>query len=320
MEIRRVLLVGLGKAAWNYSDGLQVEDNERFQRHTDSILSLQSLQLIGGVDVQESVANAWGNRYSKSSYTELPELDFQEKDIVVISTDIKNLSKCLVEVALKFPKSTVLVEKPVAISESDLLLLNSIGEDRRRLIFVNFPRIFQPETNLLKFEIGKLIQENNIKSLNISAEYSKGFLNTGSHLIVLLRYLFDREMCITPIGEVTGTGITEGFDFRIESKDLFVRGIVKYNPSIEVSTFSISTSLKTHHLKYSDGGREVTITNSRTHEEYHLKSTREQYQLEVYKRLSEYSYLSLISSVGLGSLLPTLVKMIDSLENARRYS
>jgi hypothetical protein len=273
--------------------------------------------LVGGVDVQESVAQAWGSRFNKPHFTQLPDFDFQVSDIIVISADIKNLSKSLIEVVSKYPKPIILIEKPVVSSMSDLSLVKSLSNKDINRIFANFPRSYQPETELFKFEIEKLVQESGSKNLRISAEYSKGFLNTGVHLVVLLNFLFSREMNMTPTGKVFGVDITEGFDFKFQSEDSFIEGLATYNSNFAESTFSFKVQVGEHALYYNAGGREVTIVNTVTNTEFQIESTRDVYQLEVYRCLANMKDLDSVGSVRLNELIPTLENMLLTLETAR---
>jgi predicted dehydrogenase len=317
MNVRKILLVGLGKASWGFRDGFEDLNTKSFQTHTPSILELESLRIVGGVDIQDHVAQAWGRRFNKPHFTQLPDFDFQVSDIIVISTNIVSLCKSLIEVVYKYPNPIILIEKPVVSSHSDLTLVKSLCDKDIRRILVNFPRIYQPETHLLKVEIEKLVQESGAKNLRISAEYSKGFLNTGAHLVVLLNYLFSREVNMTPIGKVFGDGITEGFDFTLHSEDSFIEGLATYNSNFAESTFSFKVQVGEHTLYYNGGGTEVTIVNSATSTELRFESTRDVYQLEVYRYLANMKDLNSISGVRLNELIPTLGNMLLTLETAR---
>jgi hypothetical protein len=317
MNARKILLVGLGKASWGFHDGFEDFSTKLFQTHTHSILEIDSLCLVGGVDVQENVAQAWGSRFNKPHFTQLPDFDFQVSDIIVISADIENLSKSLIEVVYKYPNPTILIEKPVVSSISDLGLVKSLSDNDVNRILVNFPRNYQPETESLKVEIEKLIHESDNHYLQISAEYSKGFLNTGSHFLGLLNYLFGREIRLRPVGKVLGMGITEGFNFEFHSEDLFIRGMTTYKSEIAESTFSFKAEIGKYRLCYNGGGSEVSITNTVSKTEHKFESTRNSYQLEVYKYLTHHSDSCLTGSVRLKELFPTLENMLLSLEVAR---
>ena len=317
MISRRILLVGLGKASWGFHDGFEDFSASLFQTHTHSILELETFCLIGGVDVHEEISKAWGNRFLRPQYNQLPNLDFNSRDIVVISTDIKNLSKSLIEVVYKYPNPLILIEKPVVNSTSDLSLVKSLSNKEIDRILVNFPRNYQPETELLKIEIDKLVQEFGSTFLHISAEYSKGFLNTGSHLVVLLKYLFAREVKLTPAGKVFGEGIAEGFDFAIHTEDSFIEGLATYNPEIAESTFSFKVQIGEYFLYYNGGGADISIINTATNAEQKFESTRDTYQLEVYRYLGHDYDPDLVGGVRLKDLFPTLENMLFSLMVAR---
>ena len=176
-----VLLLGLGNASWLYAER---NPNHRFKTHTHSIISLPGLQLVAGCELNKELASAWSSKFELPAFSDLSQVGL-DIDLVVVAVNQANLLDLTREALERWPEAKILVEKPFVVTESQLELVENFNTNDLQRVWVNFPRNFQPETDLLKRIISEHLQLGVDENLNWKGKYSGGFLNTSSHFISL---------------------------------------------------------------------------------------------------------------------------------------
>lgn len=267
-----VLLLGLGNASWLYAER---NPNHRFKTHTHSIISLPGLQLVAGCELNQKLASEWSSKFGLPAYSELSQVDL-EIDLVVVAVSHANLLDQTREALVRWPDAKILVEKPFVVTESQLDLVEKFNTNDLQRIWVNFPRNFQPETELLRKIISGHLQLGVDEKLNWNGNYSGGFLNTSSHFISLVNYLFgEYHLELLPGVEEFGMAYTITGP-SVKGSMLEVAG--------PISTGSVAIFGTGFKVDYIDGGEEISVT-TKEQGEFGIQSTRSTYQLEVYRRL-----------------------------------
>ena len=268
----KVLLVGLGKASWLYAE----EDFSKWPiTHTHALNYINGVYLAGGCDTNFEIAIAWGNRFCLPVYESIDEIELQV-DLVVIAVNHENLLSCLLKSLKKWPLAKILIEKPLVTKVEDIKILTDLNCQEKDRVWINFPRLFQTETHKIKEILKRYQQNNNFDSLRVTGSYTGGYLNTASHLISLLDFLFG-ELKFTQITSHNTPDIS--FDFRNGSVSGRIHGKEK-----GTSTFDLDIVGSGLCITYKNGGSKI-IVNDFKEGIYELPASRSDYQVEVYKSL-----------------------------------
>ncbi len=151
------------------------------------------------------------------------------------------------------------------------------------------------------------LAEGKDQRLKWNGSYSGGFLNTSSHFISLINYLFGKYR-LRLISENANSAMQYSIaGTLVEGSMLEVDRIV--------STGSMVISGTGFNIQYLDGGQEILVKSS-IHGEFKISTTRSQYQLEVYRKLLEIWAASESNFGTLSSEMYNLRQMIY-LQNSR---
>ena len=293
-----ILIIGLGKAAWAYA---QSDIAKGGITHSYSIRKFCPLAIMVGVDPSQIARETWSREFDSVSYPSIESLEnFDRFDLIVICTPTALLCHILLSVINKNNRATILVEKPLITTPSQYTQLSELPSDSKSRIYVNLPRLFQPETKVLK----DLVFKNfSFQPLHIDCTFSGGFYNTGSHFFSLLRYLFD---------EVNfELNLKDSKPYINIKSDLQSRYLVEGTLNFEelgLSTGNFRLTSKGSELNYLDGGN--IISGRIGGEPFELNSTRSIYQEQVYIELLNGVNLNLHPS-RLDFILPLLKSMVE---------
>ena len=293
-----ILIIGLGKAAWAYA---QSDIAKGGITHSYSIRKVRPLAKMVGVDPSQIAREAWSGEFDSVSYPSIESVEnFDCFDLIVISTPTELLCEFLLSVIRKNNRATILVEKPLVTSLFQLTQLSELPSDSKSRIYVNLPRLFQPETKVLKEMI---FQNFSFQPLQLDCHFSGGFYNTGSHFLTLLRYLLE--------GINFELSLKESKRYISIKSDLQSRYLVVGTLNFEeigLSTGNFTLTSKGSELNYLDGGN--VVTGRISGEPFELNSTRSNYQEQVYIELLNGMNLNLHPS-RLDFILPSLKNMVE---------
>ncbi len=293
-----ILIIGLGKAAWAYA---QSDIEKGGITHSYSIKKVRPLAVMVGVDPSQIARESWSGEFDSVSYPSVESLEnFDRFDLIVICTPGKLLCDFLLSSISKNNRANILVEKPLINTPFQFTQLSELPSESQSRIFVNLPRLFQPETKVLK----DIISQNfSLQPLQLDCTFSGGFFNTGSHFLSLLRYLLDGIDF-----ELNLKGSKPYIDIKsnVLSRYLVV-GTLNFEES-GPSTGNFRLTSKDSELNYLDGGN--VITGHIGGELLKLNSTRSNYQEQVYKDLLNDVNLNLHPS-RLDFVLPSLKNMVE---------
>ena len=231
--------------------------------------------MVAGCELNKELASAWSSKFGLPAFSDLSQVGL-DIDLVVVAVDHANLLALTREALERWPNAKILVEKPFVVTESQLDLVENFDTNDLQRIWVNFPRNYQPETELLKRIISEHLQLGLDETLDWNGKYSGGFLNTSSHFISLINYLFGEYQLELMPG-------AEEFSMAYTIKGPSVKGLM-LEVEDPISTGSVVISGTGFKVDYIDGGEEILVTTKK-HGEFGMQSTRSSYQLEVYRRL-----------------------------------
>lgn len=269
-----VVLIGLGKASWLYAEE---NSNLKFITHTHSLVENSNFRIIAGCDKNQKLSKSWEMKFGIKAYDNVLALP-RHADLVVIAVDHANLCGTLLEALIKWPSSKFLIEKPLVSNTEDLVALESLTPAQIEQVYINFPRLFQPETHQLKSILDNYINNREGEVLKVSGFYSGGFLNTASHFLSLQKFLFgDIQITLNP------ENLSRGVSYTLESKN-FSGSMIGIEQGASTGSFTVTgNGLK---ISYLEGGSKIYVGGG-NNEPFEIDSTRDFYQLQVYSSLAQ---------------------------------
>jgi hypothetical protein len=150
---------------------------------------------------------------------------------------------------------------------------------------------------------------------SINGYYSKGYLNTATHLYSMLNFWFSYlEIDKGDIQQINnydyGVNI-KLYDKRYKSKYI---GNLRYENS-QISTFDLRIKTQNFEISYMDGGDKVTIKEEG--KSLNLVSSRKDYQKCIYSFIEDLGWNKALKISGCAIYLPQIKSMIDLLPNWR---
>lgn len=170
----------MGAEEWNYSKDVQPET------HAACYSKNSKVDLAALVDTNPEKLKQAGKYFSGVRLFDSAEDMFLKikPDIVSIATNSDSHAS-LVKLAAKYKTPAILCEKPIAESIKQAEEMIKICKQNNSLLFINHQRRFDPllqqwQIKIKKGLIGKVAQVN--------CYYYNGLLNSGTHVIDLLRF------------------------------------------------------------------------------------------------------------------------------------
>ena len=180
----KCLVVGLGKIGLRYDFDM---DNTNFVlTHCAAIKEHDSFALIGGVDPSSACRADFAKKFKAPAFSNIDDaLDSLNPTIGVICNPTVDHYSVLVKLVESPDLKLILCEKPLSYNLNEAKEMVQICEKRGVLLYVNYMRRADPNVIEIKRRIdcGEILGP-----IKISAWYSKGILNNGSHLINLASY------------------------------------------------------------------------------------------------------------------------------------
>jgi predicted dehydrogenase len=181
--IHRAVIIGAGRIACGYD----APQSRHVLTHAHALVKHPRFLLSGITDIDsirgKKEARKWKTEFFHDTDTMLLKV---EPDVVIIATPPDTHANLLQKIAAKKPK-LIICEKPVISSKAEGEVLRQYFSQNSIPVIINFSRRFDPtiyreRDMLMKGKYGRVISANAI--------YSNGFLNNGSHVMDLARFLF----------------------------------------------------------------------------------------------------------------------------------
>lgn len=183
MERFNAVVIGLGRIGQEF-DYDQLDDS-LIATHASAYHYHPGFELLAGVDPVPFQRKRFENKFDRPAYADINAmLDQHRPDIVSIAVPVNQHLPVFQEIIHCNPKAIV-CEKPIASSAAEGRLMQSIADDHRCALLVNYMRRFEPGSIALK----RIIREDGVGDIFKGVVwYSKGLLNNGTHFIDVLCY------------------------------------------------------------------------------------------------------------------------------------
>jgi predicted dehydrogenase len=210
----RAAVVGCGRI------GLLMEEDPRQARpatHAGAFAMNPRTELAGLVDIDEAQRQRAAEMYPGvacfADYREM--LDAVRPDIVAVAPPPDG-HRSVVEAAAKAGVRTIICEKPIAPTLEDATSMIAACREADAMLFVNHARRFDP---LIRTARDEVVRGAIGEVLQAACLYTAGLMNTGTHLLDLLRFF---------LGDATAVyGIANGRG-HVPAGDMGVDGLVEF--------------------------------------------------------------------------------------------
>jgi len=288
------VIIGLGKIGMDYD--LNVIGESPIYTHARAIVAHPKLRLLGAVDVSPEQRARFERRYRAPAFDQV-ELAMRElqPDIVTIATPSESHAHILSKVLDVCQPGVILCEKPLAYTLNEARQIVETCEKVGIDLFVNYMRRTDPGVN----EVKRRLDTGEISSpVKISAWYSKGIINNGSHLINLMEFW---------LGDATDATVIDSgrfWDSRDPEPDVEIkfdshRVVLRSAWEEAFSFFSIELLSRSGRLRYDAGGEFIHWQGVRADprfEGYRVLASKNEkitnrmdiYQWTVYDQISKY--------------------------------
>jgi predicted dehydrogenase len=199
MSKYRAVVIGLGKVGMGYD--YSCHTNLHIMTHASAYYHHPGFSLIAGIDPDPNKRELFTQKYNTSAYASISEMGYSnEIDVCSIATPTSKHESSFYEVLQLQPKS-ILCEKPFSHSITSALKMRDLANKNNIILFVNYMRQFEPGVQKIKALLFKGILGHINK---IFVKYSKSFLNSATHFLSLIQYLFGSP--ITNLRSDSGDG------------------------------------------------------------------------------------------------------------------
>ncbi len=177
------LIIGLGQIGLLYDFNLKTKSS---LSHISSIKRSSFFSLYGIVDNNKKIRKICKTNYNTKTFNNLDEVDCKKFDLIIVSTPTHTHYEIIKKILTKFSAKVILAEKPFTMNFIHAKKLNQLALRKRVNIFVNYSRISDISSEILKKKIDKAPYSI------CKIFYSKSILNNGSHFVNLLQFFFGK--------------------------------------------------------------------------------------------------------------------------------
>ena len=188
----KTAIIGLGKITWAYEKDPLVGKSDDFPTHFRVLSRHPNFYLAAAQDKSAKAGNSFLSYAKDFGLTPKVYEDWEamiKKEnpglLVVASSTESHYEIC--SRAIDLGIKNILCEKPISFSLKEARKLVQKAEKNKCVLFVNYPRAFNPSY----IELCKKIQKGFFgKIQSFDAKYSKGIFNNGTHVLDLLIRMF----------------------------------------------------------------------------------------------------------------------------------
>lgn len=205
--------------------------------YAGAFLTHPDIHLAGFIDCSAGALRQARSLFPSAAAYENAEkcLKQEQPDIVAIATPPATHFRYL-KMCQKYDVDAVICEKPVSDSLAEAIKMSRLEADKKMIILVNYQRRFFESFRRArkKIQLGKLG-----KIRQITAYYSNGIHNNGSHVIDTLRFLLqDKIVAVTGAINSNNSTHPKG-DYNVDGMLFFQRGAVATIQSFDQNTYGI---------------------------------------------------------------------------------
>lgn len=186
MSARRftAAVIGLGRIGQEYD--YAVRGKSRVLTHAAAFWHHPRFDLVAAVDTALPARRRFNKKFKHPAYPSVSALFQKHPRLDVVALAVPTAKhRAVFDEVLQHRVRAVVCEKPLAASVRDGEHMVSEAKARRVPLLVNYMRRFEPGT----LRVRQLLQEERLGTIfKGTAWYSKGFVNSASHLVDLLRF------------------------------------------------------------------------------------------------------------------------------------
>ncbi len=191
-EVYKSAVIGCGRIGCEFNDS----PNPKYgiMTHSQAYSLNKRTKLIALVDVDEKKVKKYSQKYDVKDYLDWRVMLEKEKPDILSICTLVDLHKEIVCESAKKGVKAIVCEKPIAKSlrEADEMIKEC--ENNGVILCINQQRRY----DLFHQQIKSCIDEKLIKNIKeIDVEYSRGLVNTCSHLFDILRYWFGEVQSVS---------------------------------------------------------------------------------------------------------------------------
>jgi len=201
--------------------------------HAAALVANPRTELVALVDADPVALKRAGDYYKVETYTDARDcLEKYKPDIVVIATPPTTHEE-MFSLALELKISAIVCEKPVSDSLESAERMITLAKESESVVIVNHQRRFFPlfrevREKIARGELGRVQQ--------ISAYYSNGLFNNGTHTIDAIQFLLD-DTAVWALGVENKLNKTAPFGANIDGMLGFKKGTVVTLQSLDNSEY-----------------------------------------------------------------------------------
>lgn len=233
-------VIGLGQIGMGYD--YQCCTDEKILTHCSAYHSHKGFNLCAAVDSDIRRCDQFSEKYHLPAYKNIDDLFSNvSPDVISIATPTDSHYQVFKELLPYKPKA-ILCEKPGSYSCETLQEMIELAKKNNILFLVNYMRRYEPGVN----ELRRYINDGSLGEIKkVIVKYTNGFINSASHFINLLQYIFE-EVSILPISRKL---------IKIDDIDaLFVE-----ISDIDYAFYEVEFIGKKGVLRYYDAGQDIRI-------------------------------------------------------------
>jgi predicted dehydrogenase len=222
-------VIGCGRIGCSFDD---FPNNKTIETHAGSYFKNSKTNLVALCDIDESKLKQYGKKFSVSELFTNPDDLFKNVplDCISICTHA-DTHLSIVRSAVNHGIKTIFLEKPISNSLKNSFEILKICKKNNVLLLIDHQRRFDPFfINLRNFVNTKL---GKIQMINIT--YGGGIVNTGTHIIDLLRYFFGNIDYVDAKNSENFSGNL--LDPNIDAKIVFKNKIICFLHALDLSNF-----------------------------------------------------------------------------------
>ena len=255
IQKEKCLVVGLGNIGMNFDFVL---DNTDFVlTHCAAIKQHDDFILSGGVDPSSACRSDFQKKYMSPAFSNIDDaLNSFNPTVGVICNPTDDHYSVLLRLLESPDLKVILCEKPLSYDFNEAQEMVKICAKKGVGLYVNYMRRADPNVIEIKRRIdcGEILGP-----IKISAWYSKGILNNGSHLIDLVSYWLGEYISHNVLGY---KGAWNGIDPEPDVFIQFQRGNVVLMSAWEefYTHLTVEVISPSGRLYYSNGGENIAFT------------------------------------------------------------
>jgi len=256
----QVALIGLGQIGCRYDLGIK----SHVLTHARAISKNDAFDLVAAVEIFPTYADDFKNHYSAQVFSSINEmLNAIEPQLIVIATPTSTHVEVLEQISVSPKLKAVLCEKPISEDVVQATKIVKLFQERKIDLFLNYQRRSAGPTKDLK----TLISSKHLGTfLGGSAFYTGGYLNSASHLVDALEWVFETTAVPNKVTQLAKleSDFKVSASFKLMGKDFHLQHI----DTELFSIFEAQLLFEKFRVRYLDGGERIFIDELQTNKIY----------------------------------------------------